>query len=156
MAIAQQLKEILDSEKISYEILRHAEAYTAMEIAGALRMPGKVVAKTVIVKADGQTVMCVLPATHMLDFEKFKKIVNAEKVELMHEGEIARLFPQFEVGAEPPFGHLSQMVVYVDKHLAENEEILINAGTHTDIVKLSWNDFLKLANPIIGDFGRHI
>jgi Ala-tRNA(Pro) deacylase len=156
MTISKKLKDYLDNEKVSYKTLHHPEAYTAMEIAGAQHLPGKQVAKAIIVKADGKYLMCVLPSTYNVDFEKFKKLAKAKAVQLVSEDEIVRLFPGYEVGAQPPFGHLHGLTVFVEKHLDENDEIAINAGTHTDLVKIKWKDFVRLAKPIIGDFGKHI
>lgn len=156
MTISKKLKDYLEKEKVSYKTLRHPEAYTALEIAGAQHLPGKQVTKAIIVKADGKYLMCVLPSTYQVDFAKLKKISNAKTIQLVSEDEIVRLFPEYEVGAQPPFGHLYGLKVYAERHLDENEEIALNAGTHIDLVKIKWKDFIRLAKPIIADFGKHI
>jgi len=155
MAISQKIKEYLDKEKVSYQVLHHPEAYSAMEIAGAQHLPGKLFAKAVIVKADGKYVMCVLSSVYNIEYEKLKKLTGAKTIQLVHEDEIAKLFPEYEVGAEPPFGHLYGLTVYAERHLDENDEIAISGGTHIDLIKMKWKDFLRLAKPIIGDFGKH-
>ena len=157
MTISPKLKKLLDSEHIQYEILQHSQAFTAQEIAGAQHVPGKMMVKSVIVKFDGQNVMCVLPAIHMLDFDKFREMTGADDAVLCSEEEIAQLFPDYEIGAEPPFGNLYGMEVYIDKMLQEEEELYFNAGTHTDIVKMNYEDYLKLVQPKdIADLGRQI
>ena len=156
MTVSAKIKELLDKQHIGYQILEHSIAYTAMEIAGAQHVPGKQLIKSVIVKADGQYLMCVLPAIHLIDFDKLKKVTGAKKIELAKEKDIQKLFPEYEVGAEPPFGQLYGLYVYVDKLLQENEEIVFNAGTHTDMIKIKWKDFEKLTKPRLADFGVHI
>lgn len=156
MAIARQLKAYLEREKVDFEVLEHPLAYTAMEIAGSQHVPGRQVIKSVIVRADANLVMCVLPAIHYIDLYKLKDILKAKAITLASEEEIARLFPEFEVGAEPPFGNLYNLPVYADKILAVDEDIVFNAGTHTDMVKMKWKDYQKLASPILVDLGIHI
>jgi Ala-tRNA(Pro) deacylase len=156
MVIAQKLKDYLDEENVEYEILNHAEAFTAPEIAGSKHIPGKQFAKTVIVKGDNKYYVCVLPAIHLIDFDKLKYIIKSKEIELVKEDEIAHLFPDFQIGAEPPFGNLYGLPIYVDEILQENDEIVINAGTHTDLVRMKWRDFKRLTQPILGNFGKHI
>lgn len=157
MTISPKLKKFLDKEGVDYEVLQHSQAFTAQEIAGAQHVPGKTMVKSVIVKFDGQNVMCVLPSTEMLDFDKFTEITGAQDAVLATEDEITELFPDYEIGAEPPFGRLYGMDVYVDEKLEEDEEIFFNGGTHVDVVKMSYEDYIKLAGPkAIADLGRHI
>lgn len=156
MSIAPHLKKYLDKERIPHQMLEHPEAYTASEIAGVQHLPGIQMLKSVLVKADGQFILCVLPAIRLIDFEKLKKILKSKSLELATEKEIAKLFPDYEVGAEPPFGNLYGIQVYADKIMEENDEIAFNAGTHTDIVKIKLKDFLRVTQPRFIDFGRHI
>jgi len=157
MTISPKLKKFLDGEGVSYEVLQHSQAFTAQEIAGAQHVPGKTMVKAVIVKFDGQNVMCVLSAVHMLDFDKFRAVTGADDAVLATEEEITQLFPDYEIGAEPPFGNLYGMDVYVDKVLEADEEIYFNAGTHVDVVKMKYADYIKLAAPkAIADLGRHV
>jgi len=156
MTIAKKLKAYLDNEKINYQILEHSLAYTAMEIAGSQHIPGRQVIKSVIVKADNTLVMCVLPAIHYIDLYKLKDLLKAKNVELASEEDLAKQFPEFEVGAEPPFGNLYNLPVYADKVLEVDEDIVFNAGTHTDMIKMKWKDYQRLANPKMVDLGIHI
>jgi len=156
MAPSKKILEYLDKENVEYEVLEHPPAYTAQEIAGAQHVPGNEVVKAVIVKAGGKPVMCVLPSIHMIDFDSLKKLLGDGEIVLAQENEIAELFPEYEVGAEPPFGHLHGMKVYADQFLENDEEIVFNAGTHTDMVKMKFSDFKRLANPVIARFGTHI
>lgn len=148
------LSDYLDRLNIKYETIKHPATYTAQEIAEAAHIPGKNLAKTVMVKVDGKLAMAVLPASYMVDFELLRAVTGAERVELAGEDEFKDLFPEYETGAMPPFGHLFGLDVYVARSLAEDEEIAFNAGSHTELIKMSYADFSQLARPKVIKFSR--
>lgn len=156
MSIALKIRELLDKEHINYQVLEHQLVYTALEIAQAQHLPGHQVVKSVIVHGDNQWILCVLPATHKIDFEKLKKELSLKTASLANEGKVASLFPGSDVGAMPPFGQLAGIPVYVDSNLQENETIAFNAGTHTEMLKMRFKDFMQIAKPVIKDFSVHI
>ncbi len=156
MGIAKTVKDCLDRHRIGYVHSSHPSAFTAQEVAAATHVPGKEFAKTVIVKADGRYVMVVLPASHKIEFEKLRRAIGAETVELASEEEFAELFPDCEVGAMPPLGNLYGLPVYVSSSLAEDEEIVFNAGTHTDVIRMKYSDFSRLVSPEVGEFSEHV
>ena len=156
MSISQKIKSYLEKEQVSYEVLEHPLAYTAMEIAGSQHVPGREVIKAVIIKSNGQFIMCILPAIHYLDLEKIKSFTGIDDIKLASEGDIAKLFPEYEVGAEPPFGHLYGLKLIMDQILQEDDEVVFNAGTHTDMIRMKLADFIRLAKPIIADIGVHV
>jgi len=143
----QKLREFLDSRHVKYVCISHSLAYTAQEIAASAHIPGKEMAKTVIVKIDGTLAMAVLPAPYQVDFELLKKAAGAECIELAAEGDFESRFPNCEVGAMPPFGNLYDLEVYVDETLAEDEEIAFNAGSHKEIVRMAFKDFEREVQP---------
>jgi len=100
-----------------------------------------------MVKIDGEMAMAVLPASFNIDFELLKKAAKAETVELATEEEFKGKFQDCEVGAMPPFGNLYGMKVFVAETLTEDEEIAFNAGSHRELIKLSYKDFEKIVNP---------
>ena len=151
---AKKLKEFLDSKNIEYVSIYHAAASTSQRIAATSHIPGKELAKTVMIKVDGKMAMAVLPASHNINFESFKKFANAEKVELAGELAFVNLFTDCEVGAMPPFGYLYGMDVYVAEILSEDEEIAFNAGTHTELIRMDYQDFKNIVNPKVGNFTR--
>lgn len=154
MAVVKQLRAFLNKNKVKYQVKRHPEAYTAQEVAHSEHVPGRFLAKTVVLKVDGKLGLAVLPANLLVDLDRFKKLTRAKKVELAKEGEFEDLFPGCEVGAMPPFGSLYNLRVAVDKSLTEDEYIVFNAGTHRDTVKMSYQTFAKLEKPMVADFGR--
>ncbi len=148
----KKLKDFLDKNKVKYTSLNHSRAYTAQEAAASSHIPGKEVAKTVIVKMDGKMSMAVLPASCKIDFELLKQASGAKEVALASEMEFKDMFPDCDVGAMPPFGNLYGMEVYSAEKLTEDSEISFNAGSHTELIKLSYKDFEKLVKPKILKF----
>ncbi len=148
----RKLKEFLDSHNIKYVTLTHSKAYTAQEVAQAAHLPGRQIAKTVMVKMDGKMAMAVLPATHKIDLERLKAAAAAGAVELAHESDFRDAFPECEVGAMPPFGNLYGMPVLVDRRLSEDTDISFNAGSHIELIQLPYKDFERLVAPKLGSF----
>ena len=147
-----QLTEFLDKHNVKYVTITHSTAYTAQEIAHTAHVPGKELAKTVIVKLDGKMAMAVLPAPARVDLERLGKTAGAKKAQLAKEYEFKDLFPECDVGAEPPFGNLYDMDVYVASSLTEDEKIAFNAGSHTELVQLAYRDYENLVKPRVADF----
>jgi Ala-tRNA(Pro) deacylase len=144
---ARQLSEFLDSNDVKYVTIRHSPAYTANEVAASAHIPGKDMAKTVIVEVDGKMAMAVVPASSRLNLGELKEIAGAETVALADERKFQGLFPDCEIGAMPPFGNLYGLDVFVADSLAEDEEIAFNAGSHTELVRLAYQDFERLVHP---------
>jgi len=144
---AKKLKAFLDSHEVKYITCTHSQAFTAQEIAARAHIPGKEMAKIVIVKIDDELAMVVLPATEDLDLRLLKDYTGAEHTTLATEREFKDLFPDCEIGAMPPFGNLYDLRVFVSTSLAEDESIAFNAGTHTELLKLAYSDFQRLVNP---------
>ena len=145
----RRLREFLDSHGVRYFVVSHSAAYTAQEIAAAAHVPGKELAKTVMVNIAGKMAMVILPASRQLDFERLREITDTRDVELAGEKEFAGLFPECEIGAMPPFGNLYGMDVYVSEELESDEEIAFNAGAHNELLRLSYEDYKKLVHPKI-------
>ncbi|MBN2357606.1 YbaK/EbsC family protein [candidate division KSB1 bacterium] len=150
----KRLKEALDKHKMKYVVVSHSLAYTAQEIAATAHVPGKELAKTVMVRVDGKIQMAVLPASRQIDFSKLKKALQAKKADLATEEEFRGLCPDCELGAMPPFGSLYGLPVMVDQSLGEDEDIYFNAGTHRELVKMAFEDFINIEKPDMVDFSK--
>jgi Ala-tRNA(Pro) deacylase len=148
----KKLKEFLDTHKIKYVAIRHSSAYTAQEVAASAHISGKELAKTVMVQVDGKMAMAVLPACQMVNFDVLRKAAGAGVVGLADEDEFKGMFPECEIGAMPPFGNLYGMDVFVSESLAEDDEIAFNAGSHIELIRLSFEDFERLVRPRILPF----
>lgn len=143
----QALRSYLDERHIDYTLINHSLSYTAQETAQSAHIPGREIAKTVVVRIDGTAAMVVQPATSKVHLGKLKKLTGAENVSLADERDLGELFPDCELGAMPPFGNLYGMHVYVGESLTHDEEIAFNAGSHTELIKLAYRDFESLVHP---------
>ena len=146
-----RLKEFLETNGVPHQVIPHPLAFTATSVAGAAHIKGKEMAKTVVVNLDGHLAMAVLPASWKVDLERLRKATNSINVELAGERDFAGDFPGCEVGAIPPFGNLYGMEVYVEPHLAADQEIAFNAGTHTEVIRMAYQDFDRLVHPKLVD-----
>jgi Ala-tRNA(Pro) deacylase len=147
----QTLKELLETHRVEYVVIRHPPEYTAQEIAAAAHIPGRQLAKTVVAKVDGEVIMAVLPAHRRLDLARLKKAARAKRAELASEADFKTLFPDCELGAVPPFGSLYAMRVFVDESLPHQEEIAVSGGSHTERVRLAYRDFERIVRPTMAE-----
>ena len=148
----KKLREFLDDQGIKYVAIPHQVAYTARQTAAFTHISNKELAKTVIVKIDGVLAMAVLPASYSVDLSLLKAVVGANNVGLAKEAEFQDQFPECEIGAMPPFGNLYGMSVYVDESLTKDEEISFNAGSHYELLQISYADFERLVKPKVLKF----
>jgi len=146
----RKLREFLDRHEVKYFVVSHSPAYTAQEIAASAHVPGKELAKTVMVTIDGNLAMAVLPASHHIDFQQLRQLSGEQDVVLAAESEFADIFPDCETGAMPPFGNLYGMAVYVSEELEADDDIAFNAGAHTELLRLSYESYKKLVKPVVG------
>jgi Ala-tRNA(Pro) deacylase len=144
---ARKLKEFLDAQRVKYVSIQHSLAYTAQEVAASVHVSGRDFAKTVVVTIEGTPAMVVLPANRKVVLSDMRDMLETDKVRLAPEDEFRVLFPDCEPGAMPPFGNLYGMEVYIAPSLAAEPEIAFNAGTHTEVIKLSYRDFERLVKP---------
>ena len=149
---SKRIYELLVRERVPYEVLPHALSITAQETARVTQIPGAEFAKATILKADGRFVMAVLPAGQHVDLDRMRPLTRADRVELASEDEFVSIFPDCERGAEPPFGSLYGLDVFVDSALAENARIAFNAGTHREALRIDYQTFHRLVRPVVASF----
>jgi Ala-tRNA(Pro) deacylase len=142
-----KLKQYLDREGVRYDWMTHAAAYTAPETAESAHISGNDFAKTVMVIADDELAMVVVPANRKLALEALRELLEAEDVRLAREDEFRHVFPDCETGAMPPFGNLYDVPVYVAHRFADEPRFAFNAGTHRNIIRMSFADYANLAMP---------
>ena len=144
-----QLTTYLASQQINYTVINHSPTYTAQETAQSAHIPGREVAKTVVVLIDNVPAMVIEPATSQVNLGKLKQLTGAKTVSLADERDFDELFPDCERGAMSPFGNLREMQVYVDQSLTQDEQIAFNADSHTEMIRLAYRDFEALVRPKI-------
>jgi Ala-tRNA(Pro) deacylase len=147
MALLRKLKEILDENKVSYEVFNHALAYTAQEIAAKQHCSGNEMAKVVMLELDDALIMGVIPASRKISLSTVSKSVGAKTARLAMEDEFIGRFADCEIGAMPPFGNLFDVPVLVDPLLERDKYIYFNAGNHVQTVRMRYKDFARIVKP---------
>jgi Ala-tRNA(Pro) deacylase len=148
----RRLTEYLDVHKVEYETIRHAPAFTAQGVAHTAHISGREIAKSVVLTIDGRMALAVLPASERVDLSALRYATDATHVELADEQTFKDRFPGCEVGAMPPFGNLYGMDVFVSESLTRDEMIAFNAGSHTELLRMKYEDFARLVRPRVLSF----
>lgn len=149
---ATKLKEFLNRRGIRYESIEHSPAFTAPETAASVHVTGRDFAKTVMIWIEGELAMIVLPANRKIVLSDLRDMLDCPDVHLATEAEFQNHFPDCEIGAMPPFGNLYGVPAYVSQELASQRQVAFNAGTHHEVIKMSFDDFVASAEPIVLDF----
>jgi len=148
------VRQYLDQSRKHYDVLTHLETHSAMGMAQAIHIPGDEVAKPVILKADGNYVMVVIPATYRIDLDKAREAFHVRALELAPETDFGRLFPDCERGARPPFGSQYGMPTVVDEALTCDEQIVFEGNSHREAYRMSFQEFDELERPRVADIAR--
>jgi Ala-tRNA(Pro) deacylase len=154
MSIPRSIEQFFGDQHVAYSVVRHPPAYTAQQEAAMAHVPGKQWAKTVACVADDRPILAVVPAPSVVDFDRLCEVAGAREIRLASERECERLYPDCETGAMPPLGPLYGQPVFVDSALAVGGEIVFEAGSHTDAVRMKYDEFARAVQPKVGDFGR--
>lgn len=150
----RMLSEYLEKNSVNYRCYNHPPAVTALEVAESAHIPGRLLAKTVIVQANGQLMMAVLPSDHQIDVDRLRIAMGVNHLRLAEESEFVHRFPDCERGGEPPLGNLYEMKVYLEKSFLNADWFAFNAGTHTEVIKMDVEEFIRLVNPVLCSFNR--
>ena len=150
-----RVTEYLEKQGVEYVMREHRSTFTAQQMAAEEHVPGMTVAKPVVVRADNKFYMCVLPACYKIDFDLLKEQIGARQVELADEKELAQIFGDCALGAEPPFGNLYQLETIMDQSLEDDDEIVFQSGTHEQAIRIAMDDYKKLVQPKILAFSYH-
>ena len=155
MSVSPILEQTLNNEHIPFAHHGHPATYTARQTAEAGQVPVAEMAKTVVIMADGRLLLAILPADRRVDLHHLQFITRAQNIRLATEQEFMNAFPSCETGAMPPIGRLFGLATYCDTLLAENDDIEFNAGSHSDTVRMAFDDFKRVASPTMIDLVLH-
>lgn len=150
------LQSYLDELGVPYQVSYHPHVYTAQTLAEVEHVPGKQVIKPVVVEADGQWIMCALPACHRVDLDELREQLEARNVRVVDEDELAQRFPECELGAEPPLGRLFGLPTVMDSSLLNDDCVTFQAGTHDSSITMRLSDYRRAAQPELAHFGRQL
>jgi Ala-tRNA(Pro) deacylase len=137
---------------IPFEELHHREAYTAQQVAEREHVSGHRVAKVVVVMVDDRPVELILPATRRVDLHRVRLVMDAATVRLATEAEMEKVFTDCEVGAIPALRQCPGITVLMDRSLTAEGDIVFQAGTHTDAIRLNFRDWYELVRPQVAIF----
>lgn len=151
-----QLVKLLERECVPFTVHRHDSTTSAQRMARVMREAGDHVAKTVVLKADGEFIVAVLPATHAVDSLRIRELLKAEQITLATEDELTDLFPDCETGAVPPFGSLYGLRTIVDRALTSQLHMLFEGNTHDETLRVRYCDFERLERPQVASFSHHV
>jgi Ala-tRNA(Pro) deacylase len=146
--------EFLRKARIPFTVFRHPAAFTAERQAALSHVQGRSWAKTVVLVADDQPVLAVLPAHLKVNFDQLGALIPAATLRLASEPELANLWPDCELGATLPFATRSPVRVFVDRSLVGDPEMVFSAGTHTEAIRIHYWDFHELTQPVVGHFAE--
>ena len=149
-----ELRELLTREGAPFEVIGHREVYTAQERAAACHVPGRRLAKVVIVRDGDWYAMAVLPATARLDLSEFRRRTRRYDLAVASEADFKGLFPDCEIGAMPPFGRVFGLSVYLDRAFAAGDEMIFESGTHREEVSMPMGEYIRVERPAIAPLAR--
>jgi Ala-tRNA(Pro) deacylase len=152
MATATWIRDTLEQEGVAFEELHHPEAYTAQAVAQGEHITGHRIAKVVIAMVDGRPVELILPASRHIQMDWLRQLLRAREVRLAKEPEMEQYFSDCEVGAIPALRHWQYVDVVMDAAMQVKGDIVFQAGTHCDAVRMRFDDWFKLVNPRVEQF----
>ncbi len=152
MATVAWIKDMLERRGVAYEERHHRVAFTAQEVAQSEHVSGDCLAKVVVVIADGRPVELILPASRRVVLDRVRTLVAAAAVRLASEAEMEWIFTDCETGAIPPLRHWKDVTVLMDASMSNARDLVFQAGTHQDAVRLKFQDWLELVNPRVEFF----
>ncbi len=144
-----QLRDYLAQHHVHYQVIPHVPTYTSQDTAESAHISGMRLAKTLIVDADNELKMVVMPAPYMLDMEELAESLGVNQVYLAQEKDFKSLFPRCEIGAMPPFGNLYGIEVFVSRGLANQQTFYFTGGNHEELIEMEFATFVRLVDPII-------
>ena len=150
MPISKSLEKLLKLSKIKYEVVEHRKVYTAFDSAETQDVKLTEVAKAVLLKGKKGLYLAVLPAGNNCGFKALTKLAE-DKLSMAKEKDINEKL-KTKIGLIPPFGSLFKLPVFIDKKLLKNKKINLPAGSYTESVIMNVKDYLKLENPVPGNF----
>jgi Ala-tRNA(Pro) deacylase len=153
---ANKMREFLDNNHVRYATIKHSPAYTAQAVAASAHVPVNEMVKTVMIEVDGKMAMAVLPASYQIEFDELKRALGTANVNLLREDDFKARFPDCESGAMPPFGNLYGMPVFAAESLSPNEYIGFSAGSHHEVVVMTYADYGRLVKPRVVKFSAEI
>lgn len=156
MPCIERVRNLLDRNQIRYEVVPHREAFTSQEVAQTTHVPGRRLAKVVVLReTDDSFLIAVMPASEHIELSVLRTMTGRQGVTLANEDELRRVFPDCELGAMPPFGALYQLPTYLDACFWDDADFYFQAGNHHEVVRMKFSDYERVAGPFAGRYHLH-
>jgi Ala-tRNA(Pro) deacylase len=148
----KDVTRFLEEAGVDFDLLEHPHTERAADEAAALGVGADEVAKTIVLIAPSDNARAVLAASERIDLHKVAAVlgIGSKKVHLASEDDLARDYPDFELGAVPPFGGRDDRVI-VDERLAGRDSVVLEAGSHDRSVRLKTVDLVRLTRAQVAD-----
>ena len=143
----------LESARFAYELLPHIRTLTAAAEAEALGIDPAQVAKTLAVVTPTGFVLAVIPASERLDMHKVRVALGTDDAQLASEQALAGAYPEFELGAVPAIAAHGERVL-LDPRICDHEDVVVDAGSHEQSLRLKTCDLLALTHADVVDLCR--
>jgi Ala-tRNA(Pro) deacylase len=136
----------LTHQQVAFETIQHPPAYTAQQRAKVLHVPGRYVAKTLLLRGLDGFFLAVLPAIHHVDGDRLAAALGTP-VRLAYDEEITQVFHDCEWGVVPPFGRLYGLRTILDESIPSDAFIVFEGQSHVEAIRLRCADFERLEQP---------
>jgi len=153
MPIPKKVEDYLNKANKAFETVSHKTVYTAYDLAKTLKKDLKSIAKALLVRADNEYVIVVLPSSSRINLQKLKTALKAKKVTIPGEKVMKEAF-KVKPGAITAFGGLHKVKTVVDKGLIKTKDVIVQAGSFTDSVRIKVKDFIDMEEAAILNFAE--
>jgi len=136
------LKKLAD-HRVAHQYLEHQPVSTSREAAQLRGTALDQSAKALVLQADGQFLVYVLPGDQRADLEHLRAALGARKVAMASKDSVLAK-TGLEVGSIPPFGSVLGLPTYVDERVAKLEEIAFNVAALDRSAVIKTADYLRL------------
>lgn len=150
------IQDFLRHRSIRFEALLHRPAPSAARMAETIHLPGRTVAKAVLVRVGDGFVLAVLPSTHRVDLDRLGIVLGGADPRIATESEVMAIFHDCERGALPPFGKLYGLTTVVDASLAGGSQIAFVANSRHEGIKMRFRDYEAIEVPLRGRFASMV
>lgn len=149
-----QIQDYLAQSRVPFHPFTHDPTFGALRVAQAVDVSGRLMAKTVVVEADGKPVLAVLPANRRINMQDLRNVLDADEISLADEQRCQELFPDCELGALPPFGSPAGILTVMDRSLAEVDDMVFEGNRHDEAIRMKTADYKQIEHPLVADFSR--
>ncbi len=149
--LAMELCRFLSERRIPFERIVHPPAFTAQKRAHFLHVPGRLVAKSVLLGGAGHYLLAILPATHHVDLRALGNRLGLS-MQLASLDQVHELFRDCEWGVVPAFGTPYGVKTVLDDSLHAGDTLVCEGQTLSESIRLSRSDFEALERPMTASF----